>query len=73
MARVVDRVNPNNKFPLDQWFNGEVWELEQGVDFEWRSDTMQQFLRRAARQRGLRVETHTNQSSIRLQVIREEI
>ena len=38
MAEVVDKLPPRcgkiSLYPWDQWFDGQVWKLEEGVDFK---------------------------------------
>ena len=60
MAKVVEsfpRVSTHRDciYPWDDWFDGQVWELTQGEDFQIKAHSMQSPIRSAARTRDLSV------------------
>jgi hypothetical protein len=61
MADVLDelpewaRGGRREKYPYDRWFDGQVWLLHEGVDFEQDRRGMANRIRHAAKKRGLRV------------------
>lgn len=46
------------KYPFDEWFDGDVWRLKQFEDYFVSSDSMRSALYMAARRRKLKVKTH---------------
>lgn len=44
-------------YPLDEWMDGSIWEVERGVDFEGTPRHMQSRLHHYASTRGYRVQT----------------
>jgi hypothetical protein len=44
------------KYPWDKWLDGQVWRIEQGIDFPGSTIGMVVYLRRRAKLRGGRVE-----------------
>jgi len=46
------------KYPFDDWFDGDVWRLKQFEDYFVASDSMRSALYTAARRRKLKVKTH---------------
>ena len=56
MAKILthyepEEVNPSGRppdYPWDQWLNGEIWEIVQGVDFHCQTDSMEGLIRRTA-------------------------
>jgi hypothetical protein len=72
MARVLDRLptrvsSTARNYPWDQWFDGQVWELEHGVDFVIGPKSFQNIVYEAARRRGLVVATRTTTVSLVIQ------
>lgn len=65
------RVASRSKYPWDEWFDGNVWQLEQGRDFESSPERMRQMVGMTARKRGLKVRTSVNkiEGKIALQVL----
>jgi len=50
--------NGEEKYPFDEWFDGDVWRLKQFEDYFVASDSMRSALYMAARRRKLKVKTH---------------
>jgi urease alpha subunit len=46
------------KYPYDEWFDGDVWRLKMYEDFYVHPSSMQSALYQAARKRGLKVRVH---------------
>lgn len=61
MARVVKWEPParaaRTKYPWDEWFNGQAWELERGVDFATTIRGMQSTVLTRARRLDIAVAT----------------
>ncbi len=61
MAEVIEalpewaRGGRREKYPYDRWFDGQVWRLDEGVDFEQDRRGMAYRIRAAAKKRGIRV------------------
>ena len=49
------RTGRREKYPYDRWFDGKVWLLHEGVDFEQDRRGMANRIRHAAKKRGVRV------------------
>lgn len=60
-----------SKYPWDDWFNGEMWVLKQGEDFEASPERMRQMIGVTARHRGIKVRTSVNKDEnlVALQVV----
>lgn len=57
MAEVLDEFPPQRRgapprYPYNQWFNGDTWKLEHGVDFTTNIQHLRTGLGHAARKRG---------------------
>ena len=48
------RTGRREKYPYDRWFDGKVWLLHEGVDFEQDRRGMANRIRHAAKKRGVR-------------------
>lgn len=61
------------KYPFDEWFDGDVWKLMMYEDFFVHPTSMRSALYNAARKRGLKVRVHipTTEDSIYVQVIKK--
>lgn len=63
MAKMVDRMpgvggrTPVMSYPWDDWLDGSTWRLERGVDYKVATTAMRAYVYRAARARGVDVET----------------
>ena len=58
MTTMAERVDdfPDQAGPYDEWLDGSVWKLEEGVDYK-RRDTLRSALSQTARRRGGRTKT----------------
>jgi hypothetical protein len=52
------------KYPYSDWFDGRVWELIEGVDFESKRGSMIANVINAAKRRGIKVEVRTTDAGI---------
>lgn len=43
------------KYPIDQWLDGNIWELKRGEDFDVKTTTLRARLSRAAKAKGMKV------------------
>jgi hypothetical protein len=50
----------NGMYPLDLWFNGKIWELKMGKDFNCMLGSMQTSLYSNAKKRGITIRTHVD-------------
>ena len=62
MAEILEdhefgKVGRGDGYPYDQWFDGQVWKLYQGVDFNCNLISMRENLNNAARKRGIKIQT----------------
>lgn len=58
-SRSRDHLTMNERYPLDQWLDGQVWYLEQGTDFTEDVATLRSGLRHWAKTLyGSRLRTH---------------
>ena len=48
-SRSREHLTMNERYPLDQWLDGQVWYLEQGTDFTEDVDTFRSGLRHWAK------------------------
>jgi|ETNmetMinimDraft_3_1059899.scaffolds.fasta_scaffold263919_2 hypothetical protein len=42
-------------YPYDSWFDGQIWKLTKGFDFECQPSSLRQAFYAAARRRGIKV------------------
>lgn len=65
------RATRRSKYPWDEWFNGNVWLLEQGRDFDATPERMRQMIGMTARKRGIKVRTSVNkpENKVALQMV----
>jgi hypothetical protein len=59
------------KYPWEQWFNGDIWELTDGDDFQCNIATMRMQTHKQAKARGLRVKTAVDGGRFILQAFKE--
>lgn len=57
--RSRDHLTMNERYPLDQWLDGQVWSLTQGTDFTETVPNMRSGLRHWAKQYGAKLRTHS--------------
>lgn len=74
MARMVEQMpghgnRGRNKYPWDEWLNGKVWLLEQGVDFYISITSMQSSVTNAARSRGIKVMMRKREEGLYIQAV----
>lgn len=48
-----------SKYPWDEWFNGKIWQLDAGEDFDIKMVSMKSIVSKTAKDRGVRVKTAT--------------
>lgn len=51
------RIRGESKYPYDQWFNGKVWQLDAGEDFDVKMSSFRSTIIAAAKDRGVKVRT----------------
>lgn len=47
--------SPHRRYPWEDWQNGNVWEIEQGVDFTTSAEIMRNYLHKRAADQGVSV------------------
>jgi hypothetical protein len=57
------------KYPWDEWLNGKIWLLTEGVDFSISITSMQSSVTNAARNRGLKVTMRKREEGLYVQAI----
>lgn len=57
------------KYPYDDWFNGQVWKLKQGVDFDITAKNMQINLYAAASRYDLKLQTKLRGDELIIQAV----
>lgn len=75
MPRVLDALpaqtrrgsGRDEKYPFDEWFDGNVYELVEGEDFDAKRSTMATVIHTAATKRDLIVATRMTQDGIAIQ------
>jgi hypothetical protein len=60
MAEILDSfkfegVGQPSHYRYDEWFDGQIWKLEQGVDFNCQPSSLRQTFYSAARRKGLTI------------------
>lgn len=55
------------KYPFDEWFDGNVYELVEGEDFESKRSTMATVLHTAASKRDMLIQTRMTQDGLAIQ------
>lgn len=75
MARKVKDMparNAKDRYNYADWFDGNIWELTKGEDFDITVEGMRSSLHNAARRKGVMVTTRVRDDSIFVQVTPEE-
>lgn len=57
----------DEKYPFDEWFDGNVYELVEGEDFDSKRSTMATVIHGAANKRDMIVQTRMTQDGIAIQ------
>ena len=74
MAKTV-KAMPESKrasrYPWSEWLNGEVWELEPGVDFDCDPDSMRQQMYQAAAAADLSATTREFEGKVYIQATKK--
>jgi hypothetical protein len=66
-------VSRNNKrarsrsYPWDDWFDGRIWQLEKGVDFDGPATSLERVIRTSANRRGIKVRIRIDSGNVILQ------
>ncbi len=42
-------------YPYDEWFDGQIWKLTKGFDFECQPNSLRQAFYKAANRKGIRI------------------
>lgn len=72
MAQVLEKYNfTRGRYDWDTWFNGDIWQLEQGEDFEVDPASFRSTITAAARRYEVSVRTAVNGNSVVLQAMTE--
>ena len=69
MAKVVNSMPPRSRgrsflYPWDDWLNGQVWELRQGVDFQTATYSFVTYVLKIIRVRGLPLRVSRNKDVV---------
>jgi len=67
MAKVCKTGMPKSAYDWDNWLDGQVWELEKGVDFHVRIISFRSMARNTAVVRGLEMKTRSKGNSLFIQ------
>jgi hypothetical protein len=67
MAKVCESGMPESIYDWDSWLDGQVWELEKGIDFHIGITSIRSMARTAAHQRGLEMKTRSKGDSLFIQ------
>lgn len=62
MAEILDNFEFTKRgrsagYPYDEWFDGRIWKLEEGTDFDCKPMSLRSALHAAARKRNLELST----------------
>lgn len=57
----------SEKYPFDEWFDGNVYELVEGEDFDSKRSTMATVLHTAASKRDMLIQTRMTQDGLAIQ------
>jgi len=72
MAEILDdhefgKRGRSDAYPYDEWFDGQVWKLYQGVDFDCGVISMRVNLYNAAKRNGIKIQTSLRVDAVILQ------
>jgi hypothetical protein len=60
------------KYPWDKWFDGSVWLLKQGEDFDVDIESMRSAVYMAASRHGIKVRTHVPKQRTTMYIQKKE-
>ena len=67
---VVSRTNKrarSRNYPWDDWFDGRIWQLEQGTDFDGPAVSLERVIRTSANRRGIKVRIRIDEGAVVVQ------
>ena len=69
MAQVLEsydfkRVGRQPQYPYDQWFDGQIWKISKGIDFNCTIESMRVSLFNTAKKRGIKIRTTKKSDTI---------
>ena len=73
MARILEALPPQvrkgreEQYPWADWFDGQAWLLESGIDFEAATDSMRSCAYAAARRHGVKIAMRTLGNDLAIQ------
>ena len=72
MAEILEdhefgKVGRKGGYPYDTWFDGQIWKLYQGVDFNCGITSMRVNLYNAAKRKGIKIRTSTRVDAVIIQ------
>ena len=73
MARILEALPPQvrkgreEQYPWADWFDGQAWLLEQGIDYDAETDSMRSGAYAAARRYGVKISVRTIGEDLALQ------
>tara|TARA_B100000953_G_C17930994_1_gene393878 strand:- start:288 stop:521 length:234 start_codon:yes stop_codon:yes gene_type:complete len=76
MAEILEdyefrKAGRRDSYPYEEWFDGQVWKLYQGVDFDCSVISMRVNLYNAAKRKGIKIRTSMRVDAVILQRERE--
>jgi hypothetical protein len=63
---------PRRRYPWDEWLNGEVWQVQQGEDFDCTMASFYTLLWVTAKTRGGKARTTRDGNTLTFQFVKEE-
>lgn len=61
-----------DSYPFDEWFDGDIWELVSGEDFDISVEGMRSSLHNAGKRKDIKITTRVRDDLIYVQAILEE-
>ena len=76
MAEILEdhefsKIGRNDAYPYDEWFDGQIWKLYQGVDFNCTAISMRINLYNAAKRKDVKIRTSIRVDAVILKRERE--
>lgn len=56
-------------YPWAEWFDGEIWQIKQGTDFESKPKSMRSYLAKVAKDKGVKVRTSLQDDGVVFQAV----